>query len=142
MAIPVGVLTKIGGWVLPIIKELLFGRYRVADYFRDRKVVLLLCILFTTAIGLCLNMSENALVATQHYRDAVQDKKAVVQTMEERLKRQREVIAMYKARVETLCLEQTTYDCDMKPESGSVAGGQYVIQNGRVIGFLNIPEEP
>ena len=142
MAIPVGVLTKIGGWVLPIIKELLFGRYRVADYFRDRKVVLLLCILFVTLLGLFFNMAENALLATQYYRDAIQDKKAVVQQMDDRLKRQREIIAMYKVRLNTLCAEQTTYDCNMKADTGGVADGQYVIKNGRVIGFVDIVEEP
>lgn len=141
MSIPVGIIAKVGAWVLPIAKELLFGRYRVADYFRDRKVVLLLCILFFTLLGLFFNMTENALLSTQHYRDAIQDKKAALELMEGRINRQNEAIVKYKVRLATLCAEQTTYDCNMKP-SVEGAGDQYVIQNGRVIGFVQIVDEP
>lgn len=141
MAIPLGVFAKIGQFIWPTLKELLFGKYRVADYLRRRPIIILVLALFMTMFGMFINMTENALVVGQHYRDTVQDHRAEVAKLNEKIDRQKLVISMYRARYNTLCAEQSTYDCNMASNDGS-ADGQYVIHEGRVVGFINIPEVP
>lgn len=141
MAIPLGIFAKVVQFVWPTLKELLFGKYRVADYLRRRPIIILFMVLFLTMFGLFINMTENALVVGQHYRDTAIDHRVEINKLTQKVDRQKAIIAMYRTRYNTLCAEQTTYDCNMASDGGSV-DGQYVIQGGRVVGFVDIPDLP
>ncbi len=139
MAIPLGVFAKLGELIWPTLKELLFGKYRVADYLRRRKIIILFLALYMCMFGMFINMAENALVLTQHYRATVEEHQVDVDKLDSKIKRQKEIIAMYKVRLNTLCAEQKTYECNVQSKGG-ITDGQYVIRDGRVVGFVNIPE--
>lgn len=139
MAIPLGVFAKIGQLIWPTAKELLFGKYRVADYLRRRKVMMLFITLYVVNFGLFINMAENAIVLTQHYRATVTAHATELDKLKDKIGRQKHAIELYKLRLNTLCSEQTTYECNVKSNSG-IADGQYVIRDGRVVGFVAIPD--
>lgn len=95
----------------PLIKELLFGKYRLADYFRERKIVLLLLFFFVLMTVMFINMTENALVSNQHIRYITDEHNKKVATLENDLLKQTELTQGYRNRLALSCIGSESYFC-------------------------------
>ena len=108
---------KIAKPLFLLFKELLFGKYRVADYFRTHKLVLFAIILYLSIAALFFNMTENALIAVQHVRNITNQHESQIDELKQQLLNLKNKYDKDQKRIDLICAEVSATHCPKPKDS-------------------------
>lgn len=104
-------IIKVAKPLFLLFKELLFGKYRAADYFRTHKLVLFSIILYLILAALFFNMTENALIAVQHVRNSAKEHQTQIEELKKQLGTLQKQYDLDQKRINVICTETTSRYC-------------------------------
>lgn len=104
-------ILKVARPLFLLFKELLFGKYRAADYFRTHKLVLFAIVLYLVLAAMFFNMTENALIAVQHIRNITKDNQTQIEELKKRLGTLQKQYDQDQKRISYICAEVTSKYC-------------------------------
>lgn len=111
-------ILKVAKPLFLLFKELLFGKYRAADYFRTHKLVLFAIVLYLILAALFFNMTENALIAVQHVRNVTKEHQTQIEDLKKRLGTLQKQYDQDQKRIVFICTETTSQYCPKPNHTG------------------------